>query len=166
MMVIRREGAAHDGAGGGQVDRKLARDRAMLDIGDAFRREKGGEDVAVLAGFACSQRRERPDRKAEVEGDAVKVPRADAGARQNEQAMLLHQLAQFVDDRKDRLGAAIHDRAAADLYDLQPGQQPDRTPARDRPGQIGIEQRLAGKRRSDVLGRGFGFGHGRRLTSR
>src|SRR5580698_1529094 len=38
MVVVRGKGAADDRAGGGKVDRKLVRDRAVLDIGDAFRR--------------------------------------------------------------------------------------------------------------------------------
>ncbi len=148
------------------MDRQLVRDRAVLDIGDAFRREQRCENVAILASFARSQRREGADWKAEVEGDAVKVTGANTGARQDEQAMLLHELAEFVHDRKDRVRAAIHDRAAADLHDLHPGQEPDGTPARDRAGQIRIEERLARERRGDVLGRAGGLGHGRRLTSR
>jgi hypothetical protein len=89
MMVIGRKGAAHNGACGGKVDRKLVRDRAMLDVGDAFRRQQRGKDMAILAGFARGQRREGADRKAEVESDAVKVARSDSGARQNKQTMLL-----------------------------------------------------------------------------
>ena len=149
--MIGREGAADDGAGRGQMNRKLVRDRAVLDIGDAFRREQSGEDVAILAGLARGQRRERADRQAEIESDAVEVTRADAGARQNEQAMLLHHLTQLFDDRQNGVGAAIHDRASADLHDLQPGQEPDRTTARDGPGRR-VEQRLARERRGDVLG--------------
>ena len=116
--------------------------------------------MAVLAGFARGEGRERANRKAEVERDAVKVTGADAGARQNEQAMLLQKLAEFVHDRKDRIRAAIHDRAAADLHDLHPREEPDGTPARDRAGEIGVEQGLARERRGDVLGRIGGFGHG------
>src|SRR5262249_32931786 len=68
-------------------------------------------------------------------------------------------LAQFLDDRKDGFRAAVHDRAAADLHNLHPGQEPDGTPARHRTGQIGIEQGLARERRSDMLGRVGSFGH-------
>jgi len=158
-MVVRRKRAAHDGAGGGKMDRELVRDRAMLDVGDAFRRQERGEDVAILTGFARGQRRERSDRKAEVESDAIKVTRADAGARQNEETVLLHQLAEFVHDRENRVRSAIHDRAATDLHDLHPGQETDRPPARDRTSEIGIEEGLACERRGDVLGRIGGFGH-------
>jgi hypothetical protein len=93
------------------------------------------------------------------------VTRTDSGARQNKQTMLLHQLAQFVHDGQDRIRAAIHDRAAADLHDLHPGQEADGPPARHRTGQIRIEQRLARERRSDMLGRIGAFGH-LGLTSR
>ncbi len=164
-MMIGRKGAAHDGAGGGKVDRKLVRDRAMLDVRDAFRRQQGGKDVAVLPRLARGQRRKRANRKAEVEGDAIEVTRADACARQDEQAMLLQKLAQFVDDGENRVRAAIHDRASANLHHLNPGQEPDGTSARDGTGQIGIEQGLARERRGDMLGRVRAFGH-LGLTSR
>src|ERR1700722_14303198 len=123
MVVIGRKGAAYDRAGGGEMDRKLVRDRAVLDIGDAFGRKQRCEDVAILASLARSQRREGADRKSQVEGDAVKVTRANTGARQNEQTMLLHHLAQLFYDRKDRVRAAIHDRATAYLHDLHPGEE-------------------------------------------
>ena len=141
------------------MDRKLVRDRAVLDVGDAFRRQQRGEYVAVLTGFARGQWRERADGQAEIESDAIKVTRADSGARQNEETVLLHQLAKFVDDGQDRVRAAIHDRAAADLHHLHPRKKPDWTPARHRTGEIGIEQRLARERRGDVLGRVGSFGH-------
>ena len=32
-------------------------DRTVLDVGHAFRRQQGGQDVAILTGFACGQRR-------------------------------------------------------------------------------------------------------------
>ena len=134
MVVIGRKGAAHDGAGGGKVDRKLVRDRAVLDIGDALRRKQRSEDVAILAGFARGQGSKRANRKAEVEGDAIKVTRADASARQNEQAMLLQKLAQFLDNGKDRVRPAIHDRAAANLHNLHPRKEPDGTAAGERRG--------------------------------
>ena len=159
--MIGRKGAADDRAGGGEMDRKLVRDGAVLDVRHAFRREQRGENVAVLTGFACGERGERPDRKTEVERDAVEVASADAGARQNEQTMLLHELAEFVHNRKDRFRAPIHDRAAADLDDLHPREEPDGTPAGDRAGEIGVEQGLARERRGDVLGRVGVFGHER-----
>ena len=37
MMVIRRKGARHDRARRGEVNRELARDSGVLDIGDALR---------------------------------------------------------------------------------------------------------------------------------
>ena len=112
----------------------------------SFRREQRRENVAVLTGLACGERGEGPDREAQVERDAVEVARADAGARQNEQTMLLHELAEFVHDRKDRVRAAIHDRAAADLHDLHPREEPDGTPAGDGASEIGVEQGLARER--------------------
>jgi hypothetical protein len=57
-MVIGRKSAAHDGAGGGKMDRELVRDRAMLDVGDAFRRQQRGKDVAILASLAASGARD------------------------------------------------------------------------------------------------------------
>jgi hypothetical protein len=51
------------------------------------------------------------------------VAGADAGAGGDQQSMLGQEVAELVDDRQDRLGAAIHDRAASDLYDLQPSFQ-------------------------------------------
>ena len=45
--------------------------------------------------------------------------------------MLGEELAELVHDREDRF-AAVHDRTAADLDDLQPGQQRDRPHTGDR----------------------------------
>src|SRR5579862_8301859 len=106
MMMVRGKGAAHHGAGGGKVDRELVCDRAVLDIGDALRREQSCEYVPILPCFGRGQRRKRTNWKAEVESDAIEMARADSGARQNEQAMLLEKLAQFVDDGKDRVRSA------------------------------------------------------------
>ena len=75
----------------------------VFDIGHALRREQRREDVAVLAGLAGGERGERPDRQAEVEADAVEVAGADAGAGQDQQAMLGQELAQFIDDRAGSL---------------------------------------------------------------
>ena len=132
----------------------------MLDVGDAFRREQRREDVAVLASLARGERGKRPDRQAEIEADAVKVAGADAGTGQNEQTVLGQKLPEFVHERKDRLRAAIHDGAAADLHDLQPGQEPDRALAGDGAGEVAVEQGLARERRGDVLDGVGGFGHG------
>ena len=123
-------------------------------------RQQRRENVAVLTGFACGERGERPDRETQVERDAVKVASADAGARQNKQTMLLHELAKFVHDRKDRVGAPIHDRAAADLHDLHPREEPDRASAGDGTGEIAVEEGLARERRGDVLDVVGGVGHG------
>ncbi len=107
--------------------------------------------MAVLAGFARRERSERPDGQAEVEADAIEVAGADAGAGQDQQAMLRQELADLFDDRQDRLMAAIHDGAAADLDDLQPGQDADRAPAGDGAGEVAVEQGLPRERRGDVL---------------
>ena len=163
-MVVGREGAADDRPGGGEVDRELAGDRRVLDIGDALGREQARQDVAVLAGLAGGERGERADRQAEVEADAVEVAGADAGAGEDEQPMLGQERAQLVDDRQDRFVAAVHDRAAADLDDLQPGQQLDRAVAGDGTGEIAVEQGLARERRGDVLDL-VGVGHDGALFS-
>ena len=106
-------------------------------------------------------------RESQPEGrDQVRRYTSDArrsDARQTRRTAFLHQLAELVHQRKDRLRAAIHDRATADLHHLHPGQELDGTPARNGAGQVGIEQGLAGERRSDVLGRVGRFGHRRRL---
>lgn len=75
---------------------------------------------------------------------------ADAGAGQDEQAMLRQERPQLVDEREDRFVTAVHD-AAADLDDLQPGQQLDRAVAGNGAGEIAVEQSLARERRGDVL---------------
>ena len=62
VVVIRRKGAAHDRAGGAEMDRELIRDGRVLDVGDPFRREQCREDVAILASLAGSQRSKRADR--------------------------------------------------------------------------------------------------------
>jgi hypothetical protein len=46
---------------------------------------------------------------------------------------------QLVHKWEDRLMAAIHDGAAADLHNLEPRQEPDRASAGDRPGELVIE---------------------------
>ncbi len=151
VVMIRREGAPDDRAGGGEVNGELARDGRVLDVGDALWCEQKPEDVAILAGLAGGKRGERPDRQAEIETDAVDVARANAGAGQNEQAVLRQQIADLLHERKDRLRAAIHDGAATDLHDLQPGENLDRTLVGDRAGELAVKQRLARKRRDNVL---------------
>ena len=151
MVVIGREGAAHDRAGRRKVDRELGRDGRVLDIGDALRREQRREDVAVLARFAGGERGERPDRQAEVEADAVEMTGANAGAGQDEQTMLGQEFSKFIHHGENCFRAAIHDGASADLDDLKPGQEPDRAPAGDGAGKVAVEEGLARERRSDVL---------------
>jgi len=56
VVVIRREGAPDDRAGGGEVDRELGRDGRVLDVGYPFRREEPREHVAILASLAGSER--------------------------------------------------------------------------------------------------------------
>jgi hypothetical protein len=43
---------------------------------------------------------------------------ADTCTGQDEQTVLGQELPEFVHEREDRVPAAIHDRAAADLHDL------------------------------------------------
>ena len=74
--------------------------------------------------------------------------------------MLRQQLAEFVDHRVDRVRAAIHDGATADLHDLDPGEEPDRASASDGAREVAVEERLARERRGDVLGGVAGVGHG------
>ena len=151
VMVIGRKGAAHDRAGQGEVDRELARDGRVLDVGDALRREQRREDVAVLAGLARGERGERPDRQAEIEADAVKVAGADAGTGQDQQTMLGQEFPQSSTTGEDRVRAAIHDRAAADFHHLQPGEYPDWATASDGTGEFAVEEGLAREWRSDVF---------------
>ena len=116
--------------------------------------------MAILAGLACGERGERPDRQAEVEADAVEVAGADACTGQYQQTMLGQELPEFVHEREDRVAAAIHDGAAADLHDLQPGQQSDRAPASNGVREGAVEEGLARERRGDVLDVVGGVGHG------
>jgi hypothetical protein len=84
VVVVGRKGAPHDRASGGKVDRKLVRYGGVLEVGHAFRREQRREDMAVLTGLGRGERGERPNRKTEVQADAVEVTGADARARQDE----------------------------------------------------------------------------------
>src|SRR5262245_10341828 len=79
VVVIRRERAADDRAGGGEMDRELSRDRPVLDVGHSFRCEQCREHVAILASFAGSQWSKRADRQAEIKTDAVHVTGTDSG---------------------------------------------------------------------------------------
>src|SRR5215831_13686383 len=149
--MIRREGAPDDRAGRGEMNGELTGDRRVLEVGDALRREQKREDVAILAGLARGERGNRPDRQAEIETNAVDVAGADARAGQNEQAVLRQEIAELVHEREDRVRAAIHDGAAADLHDLQPGEKLDRTLVGDRASELAVEESLARERRGDVL---------------
>jgi len=91
------------------------------------------------------------------------VAGAHAGAGQDEQPVLGEKLTDLLDERQDRLGATIHDRAAADLDDLQPREEPDRPPAGDGAGQLAVQKCLARERRGDVLDAVGGAGHGSNL---
>src|SRR5579872_6587472 len=98
----------------------------MLDIGDAVRRKQAADDMAILSGLAGGEWRERTHWQAKVEADTVKMAGANAGAGQDQQAMLIEQRAQLGNERQDRFMAAIHDGAAADLHDLHPRHELDR----------------------------------------
>ena len=65
--------------------------------------------------------------------------------------MLGQKRPQLLHEREDRLMAAIHDGAAADLHDLHPREEPDRASAGDGAGEIAVEQGLARERGGDVL---------------
>ena len=84
VVMIRRKGAPDDCTGRGEVNGELIRDSRVLDVGDAIRREQRREDVAVLTGLGRGERGQRPNRKTEVQADAVEVAGADARARQDE----------------------------------------------------------------------------------
>jgi hypothetical protein len=146
MMVIRRKGAPYDRAGRREVNGELARDGGMVDIGDALRRKQARKDMAVLAGLACGERSKRPDRQAEVQTNTLVWGGAHPGPGQDEQTVLRQERPQLVHERKDRLMAAIHDGAAADLDDLQPREQPDRVSAGDGEGEIVVKKGLARER--------------------
>jgi hypothetical protein len=102
--------------------------------------------MPVLAGFVCGERRKRPDRKAEVEANTIEVAGADAGTGQDEQSVLRQKRPQFVHEREDRRMAAIHNGAAADLYDLHPREKPNRACAGHGPGEVVVEEGLARER--------------------
>ena len=76
---------------------------------------------------------------------------ADACSGQNEQTVLGQELPEFVHEREDRVRAAIHDGAAADLHDLQPGEELNWTLVGDRASELAVEESLARERRDDVL---------------
>jgi hypothetical protein len=94
------------------------------------------------------------------------VAGADARTGQYQQTVLGQELPDFLHEREDRVPAAIHDGAAADLHDLQPGQQPDRASTRDGVCEFAVKQGLARERRSDVLDVGGSVGHGYVLSAR
>ncbi len=165
-MVIRRKGASDHGTGRGEVNRQLARDGRVFNIGDAFRSEERGENVAVLASFARCKRGQRPDREAETAANAVDMARADSGTGQDQQTVFGQKFSDLVHDRKDRVAAAIHDGAASDLHHLQPRQQPDRPLAGDGSGKFAVEQGLARERRGDVLDGVSCVGHDVSLSTR
>ena len=75
------------------------------------------------------------------------MARAHASAGQDQQTVLGQELADLVDEREDRIPAAIHDGTAADLRDLQPGKDPDRAPAGDWAGEVAVEEGLERERR-------------------
>src|SRR6516164_11017165 len=89
----------------------------------------------------------------------VDVAGADACAGQNEQTVLRQEIPEFVHEREDPVRATIHDGAAADLHDLQPGEELDWTLVGDRASELGVEQSLARERRGDVLDVAGDVGH-------
>src|SRR5271169_4300499 len=91
----------------------------------------------------------------------VHVAGADACAGQNEQTVLRQEIPEFVHQRENRVRAAIHDGAAADLHDLQPGEEPDWTLVGDRASELAVEESLARERRGDMLDFVGGVGHWR-----
>src|SRR6516164_2996507 len=90
----------------------------------------------------------------------VDVAGADACAGQNKQTVLRQEIPEFVHEREDRVRAAIHDGAAADLHDLEPGEQSDWRLAGDRARELAVEESLAREWRGDVLDLVGGVGHG------
>src|SRR3984885_9614120 len=77
--------------------------------------------------------------------------------------MFRQETPEFVHEREDRIRAAIHDGAAADLYDLQPREELHWTLVGDRASELAVEESLACERRGDVLDFANGVGHGGEL---
>ena len=103
---------------------------------------------------------QRAGRQAEVEADAETWrARMPAPVRMSSLCSASAP-AQLVDERQDRVAAAVHDRAAADLDDVQPRQQRG-SAGRSATGRTRsrVEQGLARERRGDVL-RDAGVGGG------
>ena len=134
-------------------------DHGVIDVGDAVAREQAREDAPVLAGLGGGEALQVADGQAQVEPDTEDVTGADAGAGEDQQLVLGQDPPQLVDQRQDRVGAAVNDRASADLDYGEPGQQADGLPDGGRPGQVGVEEGLAGEQRLDVLLPGCGGGH-------
>src|SRR5580704_936900 len=78
--------------------------------------------------------------------------------------MFRQEIPEFVHEREDRIRAAIHDGAAADLHDLQPWEELDWTLVGDRASKLAVEESLACERRGDVLDFADGVGHGGELS--
>jgi hypothetical protein len=151
MVVIGRISATHDCAGTGEVDSQLVRDGGFLHVGNEILSEQCRQNVAVLTSLARCKRSQRTDWKAKVETDSEKVTGTDTGSRQNEQAMFRKESPDLVHDGKDRIPATIHDGAAADLHNMQPGEKLDRTHTRDRVRDRPVEECLTSKCRGDMF---------------
>jgi len=70
-------------------------------------------------------------------------------------------LDQFLDDREDGIPAPVHDRVAADLHDLQPGQELDDGAGGRGQDKVPVEEGLAHQGRRNVDGFSVGDGHGK-----
>ncbi len=151
VVVVRRKGASDHGAGSREVNRQLVGDCRMLDIGNTFWCKEGSENVTILAGFAGCERCQRTDRQAKIETNAVQMAGSDASTGQDKQTMFRKELANLVNDREDSFGTAVHDGAATNFDDLEPGKNPSRANAGNGTSEITVLKGLACKRRGDVL---------------
>src|SRR5205807_2020337 len=107
------------------------------------------------------QGRQHAGRKAEVEADAVDVAPPDAGAGRDEQLVVGECVNQLFDDRQDGVPPTVHDRVAADLHDLQPGQELDDGAAGGGQDEVPVEEGLAHQGRGNVDGFIVLDGHGK-----
>src|SRR5437660_10630674 len=91
-----------------------------LDERDAVLREQVVEHLRVLPGDGGAEDGEGAGREAKIDGEAVDVTGARAGAGAEDHLVSLEIGDDLVDERADGGTPAVHDALAADLYDVHP----------------------------------------------
>src|SRR5437762_6289980 len=118
-QIVGRDAVEHGPARGSQHGREQLHDKRRFKIDKPAVGEQTGDHIGVLRRRFCRQRRQRPGWQAEVQADREDMPCPHAGTDSDHLQMFVLVGHDLVEQRHHGAAAAVHDRQAADLNDVE-----------------------------------------------